>query len=167
MKPAHAEFAENMVPIKVAGFELGGGGVAAIRHAHGATNAKTAFGKIQAVADGASNAIIRAPHNVIGVHAALHDEVFDQMADFIIHQRRADGRFIAETFAQPARRIIFAAAFPRGKVAGRANPPFSRIQPQHDFAQGNLVVTAARFIANGNGHIVFCSVNKYFKFARI
>ena len=60
-----------------------------------------------------------APLDEVRVHAALHDEILDEMADFVVHERGADGGFVAETFAQAARGVVFAAAFPRGELRAR------------------------------------------------
>src|ERR1017187_1829461 len=46
MEPAHAQFAKNLLPVEIAGLELAGGGVAAIRHADSATDTEPAFGEI-------------------------------------------------------------------------------------------------------------------------
>src|SRR5690606_416714 len=63
MQPAHAEFSENVIPIKIAGLELAGGGVAAIRNSHGTARAKTAFSEIQSVTCDTANAIEWQPFN--------------------------------------------------------------------------------------------------------
>ena len=50
VEPAHAELAEDVVPVEIAGLELAGGGVAAVGNAHRAAHAEAALGEIQAVA---------------------------------------------------------------------------------------------------------------------
>jgi ornithine carbamoyltransferase len=47
-------------------------------------DAEAAFGEVEAVADGAADAVVFAPLNKLRVDAALHDEVFDEVADLII-----------------------------------------------------------------------------------
>ena len=56
-------------------------------------------------------------------------------------KRGADGGFQSETFAQAARDVVFAAAFPRFEFAGRANASLAGVEPQHDFAERKLVVS--------------------------
>ena len=56
-----AEFAEDVVPVEIAGLELAGGGVAAVGNAHRAAHAEAALGEIQAVARDAPDAVERAP----------------------------------------------------------------------------------------------------------
>ena len=46
VEPARAEFSEDVFPVDVAGLELRGGGVAAVRVADGAADAKAALGEI-------------------------------------------------------------------------------------------------------------------------
>ena len=59
VQPAHAELAEDVVPIEIARLELAGGGVAAIGNAHRAAHAEAALGEIQAVAHRAAHAVER------------------------------------------------------------------------------------------------------------
>src|ERR1035437_2804005 len=81
VEPADAEFAEDVVPIEVAGLELRGGGIAAIGVADGAADAEAALGEVEPVADGAADAVVLAPLDEVGGDAALHDEVLDEGAD--------------------------------------------------------------------------------------
>ena len=78
VKPAHAELAEDVIPVDVAGLELRRGGVAAVGIADGAANAEAALGEVQAVANGAADAVVFAPLDEVGGDAALHDEILDR-----------------------------------------------------------------------------------------
>src|SRR6185437_11681181 len=49
VQPAHAEFAEDVVPIEIARLELAGGGVATVGNAHGATHSEATLREIQTV----------------------------------------------------------------------------------------------------------------------
>ena len=62
-------------------------------------------------------------------------EIFDEMAHFVIHERGADGGLVAETFPKAARGVVFAAAFPRGERARRADASLARIKTKHHFTQ--------------------------------
>ena len=48
VEPARAQFAENAVPVEVAGLELAGGGMAAVGNADRAAHAEAALGEIRA-----------------------------------------------------------------------------------------------------------------------
>ena len=148
VQPARADFSEDMIPVEVTRLELRRRGMAAIRDAHRAAQAEAALGEVQTVADAAADAIVRAPNDEIRVHAALHDEVLDQMADLVVHQGGADGGFIAETLAQTARGVVFAAAFPGAEPPRRADAALAGVQAQHDFAKRNLVVMTLRPFAD-------------------
>ena len=147
VEPTRAEFAEDVIPVEVAAFELRGRGVSAVGHADRTAYAVAALGKIEAVAHGAPDAVILAPFDEIRAHAALHDEVFDKMADLVVDERGADGGFQPEALAQTSRGIVFAAAFPGGELTRRAHAPLAGIEAQHDFTERNLVVVAGGFVA--------------------
>src|SRR5450756_1869231 len=136
-----------MVPIEIARLELRRRGVAAIRHADRAADAEAALGEIQTVAHAAADAVVLAPFDEVGADATLHDEIFDEMADFVVHERGTDGGFVAEAFPQTARGIVFATAFPRGERARGANASLTGVKPQHDFAEGYLIVFTGGFVA--------------------
>jgi hypothetical protein len=69
------------------------------------------------------------------------------VADFIIHKGGANGRAEAEAFAQTARSVVFAAAFPSGELTRRADAAFAGVEAQHDFAKGDLIVETGGWIA--------------------
>ena len=149
VEPAHAEFAEDVVPVDVARLELRGGGVAAVGIAHRAAHAEAALGEIQAVAHVAADAVVRAPLDEIRGDAALHDEILDQVADFVIDEGGDDGGLVAEAFPQAARGVVLAAAFPGGEMAGGADAAFAGIETEHDFAERDLVEGAFGFRFDG------------------
>ncbi len=68
--------------------------------------------KFKSVADAAADAVVRAPLDEVGADAALHDEIFDEMADFVVHERGADGGFESETFAQARARCCIRRRLP-------------------------------------------------------
>ncbi len=61
VEPAGAFFAEDLVPVDVAGLELGDGGVAAVGAAEGCADAEAALGEVEAVASGAAYAVVFGP----------------------------------------------------------------------------------------------------------
>ena len=87
VQPAHADLAEDVVPIEITGFELAGGGIATVRNAHRAAHAETALGEIQPVADRAAHAVERHPLDEVRVHAALQNEILQQPADVVVGER--------------------------------------------------------------------------------
>ena len=77
VEPADAQRTEEVFPVEVTGLNLRGGGVAAVWDADSATDAEAPFGEVEAVADRSADAIIFTPFDIIGIHAALHDEIFE------------------------------------------------------------------------------------------
>ena len=64
VEPARAVLrAEDRLPIEVAGLDLADGGVAAVGAADGGAHAEAALSKVEAVADGAADAVVRNPAN--------------------------------------------------------------------------------------------------------
>src|SRR5580765_1732493 len=134
VQPADSDFAENIVPIKIAWFELACRRVAPIGNPYRAPHTKPALGEIQAVANRSPHSVERNPLDKFGIHSALKDEVFNQSADLVVSQRGANCRFEAETPPQSARHVVFATSFPEHEFPGGPNPSLSRIQAQHDFS---------------------------------
>jgi len=77
----------------------------------------------------------------------LHDEILDEMADLVVHERGGDGGLVTETFAEAARRVVFAAAFPRLEFARGADAALAGVQPQHDLAKGDLIKGDSLFVS--------------------
>ena len=142
VQPARAEFAEDVVPVEIAGLELAGGGMAAVGNADRAANAEAALGEVQAVADGAAHAVEGRPFDEFGVHAALQNEILEQTADFVVGKGGGDGGLQPEAAAQAAGDVVFAAAFPDLELAGAADAAFAGVEAEHDFAEGEQVVFA-------------------------
>ena len=139
---------ENRLPIEVAGLDLADGGVAAIGAAGGGAHAEAALSKVEAVADGAADAIVRNPADERGIDAALKNEVFNEAADGVIGERGGDGGAQAEAAAQAASNVVFAAALPQLKLARGVDAAFAGIEAKHDFAEAEAV-PAAFGIGNG------------------
>ncbi len=118
---------------------MASGGVTTIRHADGATDTETTFGKIETIADGAADAVVFAPFNKIGINATLHDEVFNQATHFIIDESGSNGGTIAETFTESTSDIVFAAAFPDFELTSGADAAFTGVEAKHDFTERDLI----------------------------
>lgn len=82
-----------------------------------------------------ADAVVLAPLDEVGGDAALHDEVLDEVSDFVVDERGDDGGFVAEAFAEAAGGVVFAAAFPSLELAGGADAAFARVEAEHDFAE--------------------------------
>jgi hypothetical protein len=71
------------------------------------------------------------------------------VADLVVDEGGDHGGLVAEAFAQAARGVVFAAAFPDGELAGGADAALAGIEAEHDFAEGDLVemssITALTF----------------------
>src|SRR5258708_13256514 len=81
VKPAGALLAEDLVPIDVAFFQVGDGGVAAIVGAEGGAHAETALGEIESVARAAADAIVLDPAAEGLADAALGAELLHPAAN--------------------------------------------------------------------------------------
>ena len=101
VEPADAELAEEVVPVDVVRPELRRGGEATVADADGAADAEAALGEVQAVADGAADAVVVAPLDELRVDAALEDEVFDEAADLVVRERGDDRGAEAERARRP------------------------------------------------------------------
>ena len=121
VEPADAELAEEVVPVDVVRPELRRGGEATVADADGAADAEAALGEVQAVADGAADAVVVAPLDELRVDAALEDEVFDEAADLVVRERGDDRGAEAERAAQATGDVVLAAALPGGELAGGAD----------------------------------------------
>ena len=102
MKPANAEFSENVIPIHVARLELRGRRVAAIRISHRTTDTETTLCKIQTVSNRTADPIVLAPLDEIRRHSALHDKIFDQVPHLVVHERGDHSGLVAKAFPQAA-----------------------------------------------------------------
>ncbi len=121
---------------------LADGGVAAVGAANGGAHAVAALSKVEAVAHGAAHAVVRNPSDERSIDAALQNEVLDQAADGIVGERSGDGGAQAETAAQAAGHVVFAAALPNLEMARGVDAAFAGIEAKHDFAQAQAVPAA-------------------------
>ena len=142
MEPSGSELAENIIKIKVAFFQMGDGGVASVGTTDRTADAETAFREIESVSDRAPDSVIGNPLDERGIHAALHDEILDKTPDRIVRKRRNHTRTLAETSAETARHIIFAAAFPCGKRPCGMDSSRTGIESEHYLSERENVVLA-------------------------
>src|SRR5262249_44713051 len=137
MEPARALFAEDFLPIDLAGFELRDCSVAAIRAAQSCADSETALGKVQPIANGAANAVILHPTHQRLIHASLIDQVFQQAAHRIIGEGGHDGGLQAEAALEAASHVVLTSAFGDFKLAGGPDATIAGGEAQDDFAQGD------------------------------
>jgi hypothetical protein len=130
---------ERAAKIDVARLQLAGGGVAPVGHAHRPANPEAPLGEVEPVADRPPDPVVDPPDDEVGAHASLHDEVFDQATDLVVDQGGHDGGLQAEAFPEAAGDVVFPPAFPGLEGAGRANAALTRVEPEHDLAERDLV----------------------------
>src|SRR6476659_8697719 len=116
-------------------------------------HAKTAFGKVESVADRASDTIERRPFNVRLVYTALVDQILDQPSDSVISQCGDNGCIHPKATLQTARDVVLTATFPHAKVARGSHASFAWIEPQHDLAETHDVPATVRlWISHKKAH---------------
>ena len=148
-----------MLKVKVGGGRLGNGGVGAVGAAHGAADAKAALGEVQAVAADAADAVGLLPVDQAGVHAALLDQILEQLAHLVVREGGQHTGVQAKALVQAAHDVVFAAALPGLELAGGADAPLAGVQPQHDFAQGyRVILVRARRLQIQIQHGIFLSM---------
>jgi hypothetical protein len=149
VKPARTVLqTQNRLPIEIAGLNLADGGVAAVRAAGSGAHAKAALSKVEAVADGTADSIVRNPADERRIDATLKDEIFNEAANGVISECGCNGGIQAETAAQAAGDVVFAAAFPHLKLTRCVDAAFAGVETKHDFAEAKAVPAA---IGIGNG----------------
>ncbi|OPZ68589.1 MAG: hypothetical protein BWY83_02261 [bacterium ADurb.Bin478] len=142
VEPAHPLHPEELLPVDLAGFELRGGGVAAVGAANGTTHPETALGKVEAVAHAAADAIVGNPFDPGGVDPALEDEILDQSSDRIIGEGGDDGGAQAEAAAQAAGDVILSPALPGAEGTRGVDALLAGIEPEHHLAERDCVKSA-------------------------
>src|SRR5262249_20685688 len=118
VEPAHAEGAEQVVPVHGAGGQLAGSGVAAVRDPACAAHSEAPLGEVETVADGAADTVIGHELHQRGIHPSLQDEVLDEPADVVVGQCCDDGGPQAEAAPQPAGDVVLPTSLPCGKRPG-------------------------------------------------
>src|SRR6185369_6632402 len=112
------EFAEQVVPVDVTRTELAHRGVATVGDADRTADTEAALGEVEPVTGDPANPVVADPADQRRVDPALQDEILDQAADLVVHQRGHHGRAQPEATAQPAGHVVLAAALPDGELAG-------------------------------------------------
>ena len=128
-----------MIPVDVAGPQLGCRGVAPIGHAERTAHAEPALREVEPVADRAAGAVGGNPAYEGGVDASLQDEVLEQSADLVVGECGYDSRPQPEAATQPACDVVLAAAFPDRELPRVPDPALARVEPEHDFAERDQV----------------------------
>ena len=107
--------------------------------------------KLRPLRDGAPDAVVLDPAQVRLVDAALVDEVLDEPADRVVHERRDDGGLEAEAALEAAGHVVFAAAFPDLEGARGVDAALAGIEAQHHLAEAHEVEAAAGLGLHGDG----------------
>ncbi len=142
MQALRAVFAaEDARPVEVAGFDLADGGVAAVVAAGGGAEAESTLGEVEAVANGAADAIEGNPAKKRRIDAALEDAVFNEAANGVVSKRGCDGGAQAEAATESASDVVFATALPHGEVASGVDAAFAGVETEHDFAEADTIPT--------------------------
>jgi hypothetical protein len=142
MQPSDTHFAEEMLPVEIAGFELARGGMATVRCPYGTAHPESALSEIKPVAHRSPDAVEREPPYKLRVNAPLQDQIFQEPPNLIISESSANSSLKPETATEPPRNIILATTFPNFEFARGAHASLARVEPQHYFAQSDEVVLA-------------------------
>src|SRR5205807_6149648 len=70
VKPARADFAEDLVPIEIPLHDLAGRRVSPIGNAYRAANAETSFGEVESIPNCPPHFIVRHPFDELGIDSA-------------------------------------------------------------------------------------------------
>jgi hypothetical protein len=108
VKPPHAALLEELVPVDVAGFHLGGRAVAAVVQGDAGADARADLGEVQPDPRIPPDAVVGERDNVGRVDTAGACVVEDDLADGVIDQRTDPAGALAQT-RQRVRNIVFPA----------------------------------------------------------
>src|ERR1051325_10070920 len=147
VKPSHAEFAEDMLPINLPRLHLAGRRIRPVTDAQRAAHPESPLGKVEAHARIAARAVKRHPLDEAGIDAALQNEVLGEPAQIVLWKRRDNRRAQPEAPPQPARHVVFPAAFPHLELARAPHTSLPRIEAEHHLAKRDLIegTLVARF----------------------
>ena len=146
MEPAHPAAAEEILPIDITRFQLGGGRMSAVADTQGPADSESALGKVKSDTGGCADAVKGHPVDHGCVHATHHNQVLGQFRDIVIQEGRHHTGFETEAFAEASRDVILSASLPDVERAGSLNPSLTRIKAEHHFSQGDLVKFALRTV---------------------
>ena len=135
MEPTRSQGSENVLKIKIFRRRFGNCRVGPVGTAHCTPDAKSPFGKIQAVSADSSDSIGFHPFNQGSIHTSLIDEIFQQHSYFIVCKCCNDSRIQLKAFFKATDYIVFTAPFPRTERSGCTNPSLSRVQTKHHFSE--------------------------------
>ena len=145
MKPAYAQFTENMIEIKILRRCFGDCGIGSVRTSHRPADAKAPLRKVNTVSAHTPDTVRLHPLDQRCIHTALQNEILHQHAHFIIRKSSDHARLHAKASAQAAHHIVLSAALPGAKLPCRPDPSLTRVQPQHDLSERNRVIPALAF----------------------
>ena len=107
------------------------------------SRANAALGEVEPVPRRPPDPIERPPYQMRAVDATGQDEILDEAADRVVHERRDDGRPHAEGAAQPAGDVVLAATLPGPERPSATDAVFPGVEPQHHLAERDAVPARA------------------------
>ena len=114
----------------------------AVRTTERRAHAETALREIEPDTALASDAVELHPLDVADIHTALQQKILEQSSHRVVHNCAYQRRAQAETAAQTASHVVFAAALPYLERARRPDALCAGIQTEHHFAERENVIFA-------------------------
>ncbi len=142
VEPPGALVPEDRVPVDLAGTQLGDGGVAAVGASEGGPHPEAALGEVEAVPDGAPDAVVGHPADVGRVDAPLVDEVLEEVAHRVVHEGGDHRGALPEAAFEATGHVVLPAALPRPELAGGVDAEVAGVEAQHDLAEADEVEAA-------------------------
>ena len=142
VEPAHAELAEQPIPVDIAGLHRRGRRVGAVRHSDRRPDAEATLGEVQGSPVAASEIVGFLPHDVFEIDPALQHQIFEESSDLVVGDRGHVGDALPEASSERPADIVLAAALRHPEGSSGPDAPLARIEAQHDLAQGHHVVDA-------------------------
>ena len=104
-----------------------------------------ALHEVETITHRAPHAVEWHPADVVERDAALAHEIFHQSTDWVVGKCGDDGGVHPEASGEPARDVVFAAAFPYAELSRRGDALVARIESQHHFAERDEIRFATTF----------------------
>ncbi len=142
VKPAHAEFTEQVIPVDVVGLQRGGRGVGAVVHAARRAHTEAALGEVERGSMVLTDIVGRLPDDMVEVDSTLEQEVFEQSPHLVVADRGHQRCPLPETPTERAPDVVLPTPFGDAEGASRTHAPFPGVEAQHHFADRHDVEAA-------------------------
>ena len=142
VEPTDSIFTENLFPVNISRPKLAGGAVTSVRTTECGAYSVTGFSEIQPDSRVSPQAIIRYPAHIAHIYSALENQVFEQVADFIVGNSGNHRRAHSETSFQSAGDVVFTSTFPDPEIAGGADTHVAGVEAKHYFTKRKDIETA-------------------------